>query len=73
MILGNTMSTPELIAMDKVRDIIENQVITMADIRSASEVIDSFEKSFPREKEFIHSMRDQLCDKTFNIFNATRG
>lgn len=73
MILGNTMSTPELVAMDKVRDIVNNQVTTMADTRSAAKVIDSFELSFPREKEFIHFMRNELSDKTFIIYKAIHG
>lgn len=72
MITANLTANAKFTAMDKVRDIITNRVNTMEDTAGASDVIDAFEEQFKEEREFIHEMRNLLCDRTFEVYAETR-
>ena len=41
---------------------------TMDDTRTASNLIDEFERECPQERSIIQVQRNYLCDKTFEIF-----
>lgn len=63
--------TPYLnvMAQSKIYKIIES-CVTMEDTGNASKVIDSYQSLEPNEKEYIHDVRNLLCDKTFDIYLA---
>ena len=54
-------------ATKKVNQILES-LTTVDDCGAASKVIDFYEKDFSEEKDFIKDCRNQLCDKTFEVF-----
>lgn len=57
----------QIYAQNKLTEIITN-LETVDDCGAASKVIDFYEKDFSYEKEFLHYIRNFLCDRTFELY-----
>lgn len=55
------------IATQTVNNILED-VSHISDCGASGKVVDFFEKQFPNEKQLIKEFRDELCDKTFDLY-----
>lgn len=61
--------TLEYRAITKVNEILHG-LSHITDCGPASEVLDLFERDFPREKDILSDFRNTLCDKTFELYKT---